>query len=1224
MSGMMRAPGPIHPICRLTMAIAAALCGIGSGDGQTLPTAAPKPPFQCQEGTCRTMEQDLLYRIRPLPSHRQDATSARRSPTVSASDATTHAVSEPDHTVMLIPNGGTIWLTEDPAFGTPELTVSAPSVIAYANGKVQAPVTFYIRTNYSDFFRQMELRIFRATDVALSQPLATIALPLGTITHVDWDGQFATTHPFHLGDQLVYIVRARDGDGQTDETAPQTMQLVTPADAQFGRQQLRDTLQKQHGLRLYPNQAELLSLQDAAFSHNGLRQQNILIHCARLRIQGQNLPPATTLKINDQSYPVDQHGTFVAEYLVPISTHTYTIDVQQPNTARMRQSLTAQISGHYLFSTGLADLTLYHDRSTGPGSDISWDGRNRSVLDTARLAFYMKGKTQGRYLLTAQADTQNRPIRRLFTGFTTANPQDLFRSLDPDVYYPTYGDHSTTWRDVDTQGHFYTRLEWDKNQALWGNYATGLSGTEYIQYIRALYGASTLLRSNQTTIWGEPRSQLRAFAARERTAPGHSELLGTGGSLYYLRHANLLQGSDQAFVEIRDPTTGRVDQRFALIRGADYEIDPIQGRLLLTKPLAQISRDHLRRISRDHPLDGNQQRLIVDYEWTPTGLDSAQMTAGFHGKQWFGQHVGIGVTAVDENRAGDDYALQGIDLTVQASRATYLTIEQGHSRATSTPAFFSDNGGLRFIRRNPSGQRSGNATAIEGRLSLTELGWIQSDWSAGGWWRHLDPGYSVARSDTGLAIEQWGADAFGSLTATTELYLRYSQAHQGQQRLIQAQASAQSRLTERDQIETELRRVEEPSRRGGQATGLLGAARYTRRLNDMLSLFIGGQLTLSDDHNRYGANNALNVGGLYTFGNDSSLGADLGFGQRGNAVAIQGHYQRTPQHSVYANVTESPDRTAPFAAAQRQNENGWTIGQRWRISNQTAVFNENQFLKQSGESGLANTFGIDFYPAYGWSMATTLSTGTLDSHTGSVHRRAISASVGRSDTQTDWQTKIEWRHDRGTQRRTQWVSTNRVQHAVTPSLQLAGRFNYARTNDRLSHAANVRFIESNVGFAYRPIDTDRWALLGRYTYLYDLAPLEQRDSDSQYDQNSRILLFEGLYRLNHRWEMTAKRAWRYGRARYGRGQGAWFDTSARFAAIQARYELFYRWHGIAEYRWLTVKGGGQRQGWLLGIDRDINTYLRCGVGFNFTDFRDDLTDLNNHQRGWYFNLTGRY
>ena len=40
-----------------------------------------------------------------------------------------------------------------------------------------------------------------------------------------------------------------------------------------------------------------------------------------------------------------------------------------------------------------------------------------------------------------------------------------------------------------------------------------------------------------------------------------------------------------------------------------------------------------------------------------------------------------------------------------------------------------------FTRLNPEGPREGEATAVEARVNLRELGWTQRDWSAGAWWR---------------------------------------------------------------------------------------------------------------------------------------------------------------------------------------------------------------------------------------------------------------------------------------------------------------------------------------------------------------------------------------------------------------------------------------------------------------------------------------------------------
>src|SRR5690606_15277319 len=130
----------------------------------------------------------------------------------------------------------------------------------------------------------------------------------------------------------------------------------------------------------------------------------------------------------------------------------------------------------------------------------------------------------------------------------------------------------------------------------------------------------------------------------------------------------------------------------------------------------------------------------------------------------------------------------------------------------------------------------------------------------------------------------------------------------------------------------------------------------------------------------------------------------------------------------------------------------------------------------------------------------------------------------------------------------------------------------------------------------------------RYTYLYDLASVGQLGG-AEYDQRSQILSFEGVYKHDQHWEFAGKLARREGEMRMGRGTGVWLDSATTFAAAQVRYELRSQWHALGEYRRLDVKNSGVRQGLLAGLDRDLNKHFRIGVGYNFTDFSDDLTDF---------------
>jgi hypothetical protein len=151
------------------------------------------------------------------------------------------------------------------------------------------------------------------------------------------------------------------------------------------------------------------------------------------------------------------------------------------------------------------------------------------------------------------------------------------------------------------------------------------------------------------------------------------------------------------------------------------------------------------------------------------------------------------------------------------------------------------------------------------------------------------------------------------------------------------------------------------------------------------------------------------------------------------------------------------------------------------------------------------------------------------------------------------------------------------------------------------------------------------ALFGKYTYLYDVAALSQvGPNTAYYDQRTQVLSFEGVYKLDQRWELAGKLMHREGEVRFGRMEGQWFDSAASFAAGQVRYRLANDWHAMAEYRALHVKQGGTKQGALVGIDRDIGKNLRVGVGYNFTGFSDDLTDYRYNHRGVFLNVVGKY
>ena len=1192
----------------------------------------------CDAQGCRN-EQGVVFRIRSLgeespvvPGNSRDALQLNRRVDVVAEQEAQAASASPGRAQIAgrfavnLPGGGMIWATEDPALGAPQLGIQAAGTLPFEDGRITKPVRFHGYSNYASFFERLEVTVYRGSDTDRVTPLATIAMPVANVGHADWDGQLPANLKLQVGDDLLYVARAYGVDGTFDETAPQHIQLVTPTDYERGTQVLRTQVQRTLGQDVDADAAQALAIAGATYGHNGLARQNIAIRGSRVRLHGRDIPPGMQLSINGQAFPVDLERKFVAEFLEPVGEHRYIVKIDSAQAGSVEKSLDVEVTGRYMFMVGLADITLSQNSTGGSIEPLAGDERyGDGFLSEGRLGFYLKGKVKGKYLITAQADTENRELGHLFDGFLDDTPQDIFRRLDPDQYYPVYGDDSTTYRDIDTQGKLYVRVDWDQSQALWGNYLTGINGTEYAQYNRALYGAALSWRSRASTNLGEPRSLLKVFGSQAQTAPGHNEFLGTGGSLYYLRHTDVLPGSDQVVLEVRDRTTGRTETRVTLQRGVDYEIDELQGRLILTRPLSQVTRENVRTLTRDTPLDGYTQLLLVDYEYVTSTYNADHLTRGVRGKQWIGDHFAVGGTYINEDRDGGDYSLKGVDFTLQAGRGTYLKFEQTRSEATASPIFYSDNGGLGFVQRNPLGaSRSGDAKAIEMRANFKELGWTQRDWSAGAWWRDIDAGFSTSRFDTGLGIEEYGAEFLGWFTDSFSLYGRYSRTERGSEALEQQQLTADWRFSEQGRLGVELRRVQE-RRLSGEVDAMLAAISYRQRIGSSLELYGTGQFTLDDDGGAYAKNNLATVGARYLFGDRSSVGAEVSSGSRGHGGKVDAEYRIDPDHALYGAYNYSTDRSERDPLFNTALQSGWTLGQRWRLNSQVNLYNESQFLKdtRNDSSGIAHTFGMDFYPAQSWNLGFTLMDGKLDGSTGQVSRHAYSISGGRTDARTQWTSKLEYRQDSGAEQRTQWVTTNRLFFRVNDDWRIAARLNYADTDDDRNPAAGAKLVEANAGFAWRPHDNTKWAAFGRYTYLYDLASQGQVGG-STYDQRSQVVAFEGIVQLDDRWEAAGKLASRWGDYRVGRGAGQWLDSRAEFAAVQMRYHLIAQWEGLVEYRWLKVRDGGTRQGGLIGLDRQLGENFRVGLGYNFTDFSDDLTDLKYDNKGWFLTLAGYF
>src|SRR6056297_4242737 len=191
-------------------------------------------------------------------------------------------------------------------------------------------------------------------------------------------------------------------------------------------------------------------------------------------------------------------------------------------------------------------------------------------VDFGRINFYLKGKIKGKYLIAAWLDTKEESLDEIFKNLDERKENTPFEKIDAEKYYPVYGDDSKVVSETDTAGKLYLKLESDELNAIWGNYKLNYDNNKLINLSQNIYGANIDYNNRLAfnTFWYQP------FSTQTR-----DELELTGGILYYLRQDDLIAGSENIKLELRDSSTDRVLESRNLIAGEDYDINYLQGRI---------------------------------------------------------------------------------------------------------------------------------------------------------------------------------------------------------------------------------------------------------------------------------------------------------------------------------------------------------------------------------------------------------------------------------------------------------------------------------------------------------------------------------------------------------------------------------------------------------------------------------------------------------------------
>jgi len=214
----------------------------------------------------------------------------------------------------------------------------------------------------------------------------------------------------------------------------------------------------------------------------------------------------------------------------------------------------------------------------------------------ARAAFFFKGSVLGKYLLTTAYDSDKGTQER------------LFRDIQPDQFYPIYGDSATKGFDAQSTNRLYVRVDKDKSYLLYGDYTTAgnTDVRQLTQYSRSLTGVKGHYEDQHFNVTGFYSDNGSSQIVEEFPANGTSGPyeLGNGG--------NIIENSEKVEVLVRDRNQPSIVLASSTqVRFVDYNLDPLSKRLLFRGPVPSVDANL------------NRQYIRVTYETSANGIGGA-------------------------------------------------------------------------------------------------------------------------------------------------------------------------------------------------------------------------------------------------------------------------------------------------------------------------------------------------------------------------------------------------------------------------------------------------------------------------------------------------------------------------------------------------------------------------------------------------------------------------
>lgn len=957
-------------------------------------------------------------------------------------------------------------------------------------------------------------------------------------------------------------------------------------------------------------------------------------------------------------------GTAEVWLLSPIEPQTVTVQVSA-GAAMAKGQITFVPEMRDMLAVGLVEGIVRFDRKNplalsqarpddgfedqiNSWSRSSGDGKREAAL---RTAFFLKGKVKGDALLTMAYDSDKH------------DRDQLFRDLDPERWYPVYGDSSIVGFEARSNSRLYLRLDKGRSYVMYGDISTG---DGFSQFYGQGQVASTQVRDlgqynrSMTGVRGHAENAkgfFDVFAAEDNMRQVVEEFPGRGLSGPYTvsNSANAVLGTERVEMIVRDRyAPSRIVETRQLTRFTDYTFEPFSGRILFTRPVPSV----------DEAL--NPVSVRITYEVDQGG--EKFWVYGANGQYRLNNLLEVGGSYVKDDNPLAPFELASANATLHIGDNSWLRGEY----ARTDSALSSLGGNIYTIDPNATGDTG------SGDAWRAEFGHRTQRANVLAWYGESDRDFNNPSSSYLGGRKQAGVDAQLALDAGDDHEPRwglYANGNYIEDSLTaadrtQLQAGLRFTPTEKVSLEIGANHVSEHSGSSGSngmvLPGNLGAPYGVGVVNPGFGGgFYGNSSTAL---NPSSGQTLYNTGNSWSTGYGSWVGNGLaGVPVEYTAVRLAAIWRPTAKLDFSGEIEQDIDHTdhrrASVGMGVQVQEKTRLYGRyEWNTGLSTVATSDGVVDPVSGATipspyeTNAFVFGLDteymeggtayneyrMYDSFGarqaqwasglrnlWHVGEhlTLQTGFekleyLDGEGQSATAATVSAEWRPNEL---WliNGRLEWRRsdaisDQGSadgsattswlnEGYDSWLSTVTVARKISRDWTVLAR-NYYLLNDYdgdLEDSYEDRF---QFGFAYRDTDTNRVNVLGKYEYWTRRdASLSEWTTDDDllgysegYDKHIASVLAD--WHPNRVWWLTGRIA---GKRQTDYFEGTQDTYTAYLFGGRATYGLSERWDVSAMAYQMWSPGGSRQYAFGTEVGYLLTSNLWLSGGYNWRGFRDD-------------------